>query len=87
MERATRFVMYATNTPEEARDLATKFAADGEPVVVAAGGDGTLNAVVQRKPKLVLTAQGKLTYFLGKFLPSFINKQVVKVFDRENKSK
>ncbi|MFZ4061069.1 MAG: SDR family oxidoreductase [Bacteroidia bacterium] len=47
----------------------------------------TLNAVVQRKPKLVLTAQGKLTYFLGKFLPSFINKQVVKVFDRENKSK
>jgi YegS/Rv2252/BmrU family lipid kinase len=47
MERATRFVMYATNTPEEARDLAAKFAAGGEPVVVAAGGDGTLNAVVQ----------------------------------------
>lgn len=47
MERATRFAMYATSSPEEARDLAAKFAADGAPVVVAAGGDGTLNAVLQ----------------------------------------
>jgi diacylglycerol kinase (ATP) len=47
MERATRFSLYATSTVEEARDLAAKFAADGEPVVVAAGGDGTLNAVLQ----------------------------------------
>ncbi len=47
MERATRFALYATNSPEEAKDLAAKFAADGEPVVLAAGGDGTLNAVVQ----------------------------------------
>lgn len=47
MERATRFALYATNSPEEARDLAAKFAAEGEPVVVAAGGDGTLNAVLQ----------------------------------------
>lgn len=37
MERATRFAMYATSSPEEARDLAAKFAADGAPVVVAAG--------------------------------------------------
>ena len=28
-------------------ELASKLAADGEPIVVAAGGDGTLNAVVQ----------------------------------------
>ena len=47
MERATRFALYATSSPEEARDLAAKFAAEGEPVVVAAGGDGTLNAVLQ----------------------------------------
>jgi YegS/Rv2252/BmrU family lipid kinase len=47
MERATRFALYATNTVEEARDLAAKFAEEGEPVVVAAGGDGTLNAVLQ----------------------------------------
>jgi len=46
----------------------------------------TLNAVQQRKPKLVLTTQGKLTYLLGKFLPAFVNKQVVKVFQRENHS-
>ena len=38
--------MYATGGADEARELAAKFAADGEPVVVAAGGDGTLNAVV-----------------------------------------
>jgi YegS/Rv2252/BmrU family lipid kinase len=47
MERATRFALYATSSPAEARDLAAKFAADGEPCVLAAGGDGTLNAVVQ----------------------------------------
>lgn len=38
--------MYATNTGQEATDLAKRFALDGEPVVVAAGGDGTLNAVI-----------------------------------------
>lgn len=46
MEHANRFTLYATNSGEEAVELARKFAADGEPVVVAAGGDGTLNAVV-----------------------------------------
>lgn len=47
MEHANRFALYATNHEVEARELAAKFAADGEPVVVAAGGDGTLNAVVK----------------------------------------
>lgn len=46
MEHATRFAMYATASPEEARELAAQFAAGGAPVVVVAGGDGTLNAVV-----------------------------------------
>ncbi|NIP96988.1 MAG: diacylglycerol kinase family lipid kinase, partial [Akkermansiaceae bacterium] len=46
MENATRFAIYASNSPEEAGGLAKRFAAEGEPVVVAAGGDGTLNAVV-----------------------------------------
>ncbi|MGJ8632861.1 MAG: diacylglycerol/lipid kinase family protein [Luteolibacter sp.] len=46
MEHANRFVLYATNTGEEAVELARKFADEGEPVVIAAGGDGTLNAVV-----------------------------------------
>jgi YegS/Rv2252/BmrU family lipid kinase len=47
MQRAPRFALYATNAPEEAGGLAARFAADGEPVVIAAGGDGTLNAVVR----------------------------------------
>jgi YegS/Rv2252/BmrU family lipid kinase len=46
MRRANRFCLYATNHTEEARVLAARFAREGEPVVIAAGGDGTLNAVV-----------------------------------------
>lgn len=46
MEHANRFALYATNSGEEAVELAKKFADEGEPVVIAAGGDGTLNAVV-----------------------------------------
>ena len=47
MNNATRFALYATRSEEEAIDFAIKFAEAGEPVVIAAGGDGTLNAVVQ----------------------------------------
>lgn len=47
MDRANRFAMYATNHAGEARELAARFAAEGEPVVIAAGGDGTLNEVVR----------------------------------------
>jgi diacylglycerol kinase (ATP) len=46
MNHAPRFALYATSSVGEARELARKFADAGEPVVVAAGGDGTLNAVV-----------------------------------------
>jgi diacylglycerol kinase (ATP) len=46
MDHANRFALYATNHEREARELAARFAAAGEPVVVAAGGDGTLNGVV-----------------------------------------
>ena len=46
MENATRFAIYATNTGEESAELARRFSEEGEEVVVAAGGDGTLNAVV-----------------------------------------
>lgn len=47
MEHATRFALHATASAEEAREIAAMFARNGEPVVIAAGGDGTLNAVVQ----------------------------------------
>ncbi len=46
MSHANRLALYATNHAGEARDLAARFAAAGEPVVIAAGGDGTLNEVV-----------------------------------------
>jgi YegS/Rv2252/BmrU family lipid kinase len=46
MKHANRFALYATNHAGEARELAAEFAARGEPVVIAAGGDGTLNEVV-----------------------------------------
>ncbi len=46
MSHANRFALFATNHAGEARELAARFAATGEPVVIAAGGDGTLNEVV-----------------------------------------
>lgn len=46
MKYGGRFAMHATNHAGEACELAARFAAQGEPVVVAAGGDGTLNEVV-----------------------------------------
>jgi len=46
MSHANHFALYATNDGDEARTLAAEFAANGERVVIAAGGDGTLNAVV-----------------------------------------
>lgn len=46
MQHANRFALYATNTGQEAVELAKRFADEGEPVVIAAGGDGTLNAIV-----------------------------------------
>jgi len=47
MENAHRFALYATNHGEEAKELAARFAAQGERIVIGAGGDGTLNAVVR----------------------------------------
>ena len=47
MENATRFTIYATRSREEAIELAQGFAAAGEDLVIAAGGDGTLNAVIE----------------------------------------
>ncbi|MFT5883082.1 MAG: diacylglycerol kinase (ATP) [Crocinitomicaceae bacterium] len=47
MANAQDFILYATRDIDDARDLAADFAKKGEPVVLAAGGDGTLNAVIQ----------------------------------------
>lgn len=47
MENATKFVIYATRSREDAIELARKFSEEGEPLVIAAGGDGTVNAVIE----------------------------------------
>lgn len=47
MESAPRFAIYATRSAGEAEELARAFAKNNEPVVIAAGGDGTLNEVVR----------------------------------------
>jgi diacylglycerol kinase (ATP) len=41
-----RLSLHPTHHAGEARDMAARFAAAGEPIVIAAGGDGTLNEVV-----------------------------------------
>lgn len=46
-EKAEHFNLFATRHEDEARELAAGFAAASEPVVIAAGGDGTINAVVR----------------------------------------
>ena len=43
---ADRLSLHPTHHAGEAREIAARFAAEGEPVIIAAGGDGTLNEVV-----------------------------------------
>lgn len=47
MKNAAKFVIYATRDEAEAEELSRDFAAKKAPVVVAAGGDGTLNAALR----------------------------------------
>ncbi|MFA6085229.1 SDR family oxidoreductase [Mucilaginibacter sp.] len=42
-----------------------------------------VNGVENRKRTLIMTFQGKLTVFLSKFLPAFLDKQVYNVFAKE----
>jgi short-subunit dehydrogenase len=41
------------------------------------------NGVENRERTLIMTVQGKLTVFLSKFLPAFLDKQVYNVFAKE----
>lgn len=47
MSHAQWFALYASKSAEDATQLAVDFAKNGAPVVLVAGGDGTINAVVQ----------------------------------------
>jgi len=45
--------------------------------------DHIFNAVRNRKQKLILTTQGKLSYFLSKFLPRVVDRLVIKTIESE----
>lgn len=45
-KHGNRLSLHPTHHAGEAREISARFAAAGEPVVIAAGGDGTLNEVV-----------------------------------------
>ena len=41
------------------------------------------SGVESRKKRIVLTTQGKLSYFLSKFIPGFVDKMVIKAIEAE----
>ncbi|HAP70443.1 MAG TPA: short-chain dehydrogenase, partial [Flavobacteriales bacterium] len=41
------------------------------------------NGVKNRKKRVVLTSQGKLSYYLSKLLPGFVDKMVIKAIKKE----
>ena len=45
--------------------------------------DAIVNAVIHRKRDLILTSQGKLTVFLNKFFPAFMDKMVLNHIKKE----
>lgn len=87
MSHAQWFALYASKSAEDAMELATNFAKNGEPVVLVAGGDGTVNTVVQglvgSKTALGVLPSGTMNVFareLGMPLLSF--KKSLEVFEK-----
>lgn len=63
------------STLEEAKMMST----DEVALIIA-------NGVENRSRTLIMTGQGKLTVFLSKFFPAFLDAQVYKVFSKEKNS-
>ena len=89
MDHAGRFAIYASNSGEEAEELAAAIAAADEPVVIAAGGDGTLNAVVKglagKKTALGILPTGTMNVFARELgLPMDQLKLALEVIDKGN---
>jgi diacylglycerol kinase (ATP) len=82
-----RLALHPTNYAGEARELAARFAAEGEPVVIAAGGDGTLNEVVNglvgTKTMLGLLPAGTMNVFAREMgIPCDSLEQALLVIER-----
>jgi dehydrogenase/reductase SDR family protein 7B len=45
--------------------------------------DNIFNGVKNRKKRVVLTAQGKLSYYLSKLIPAFVDRMVIKAIEKE----
>lgn len=59
---------------------------EGEIMTAEEVAEAIYNATVHRKRDLVLTSQGKLTVFLNKWFPGFMDKMVYKHFAKEKDS-
>ncbi len=82
-----RLTLHPTNYAGEAREMAARFAAEGEPVVIAAGGDGTLNEVVNglvgSKTMLGLLPAGTMNVFAREMgIPCDSLEQALLVIER-----
>jgi short-subunit dehydrogenase len=74
--RKTALVADGTSQGESPRDEAKMMTAEEV-------ADNIYRGVVSRKKRIVLTTQGKLSYFLSKFLPGLVDKLVIKAIEKE----
>jgi len=86
MDNSDKFGIYATRSAEDAEALAAKFAREGHSIVIAAGGDGTINAVVKglagSKTALGILPTGTMNVFARELgLPFDSLKDCLKVID------
>ena len=74
--RKTALVADGTSQGESPREEAKMMTAEEV-------ADHIYHGVVSRKKRVVLTTQGKLSYFLSKFLPGLVDKLVIKAIEKE----